>query len=226
MNIPESQRGGDDEQGCRQRSPRKITFAGIRLSEAAGGKSGGLVRRVVILLSVNRAKKVGRRAIFYLPGFAIRILITSSAIFDSAIFISAIFISALGAEAAVCGAGIVIGGNYAGASMSAAVIFQRFMSRMMKRFGWNGMGFASAEVGKNWLGLDLTLVQGGEIIGNGFFFIEANLAGVGADEPFVENAAGELLEFFFFQGAQHAGADFGGARNGFERDATLFALLP
>ena len=147
MNIPESQRGGDEEHGCRQSSPGKITFAGIS-SEAAGGKNRGwgLVRRVVILFCVSRAEKVGRRAIFDLPGFAILIVITSSAFFNSAFFISA-----LGAEAAVGGAEIVIGGNRAGASISVFVIFQRFMSRMTKRFGWSGSGLAGAEVGKNWL---------------------------------------------------------------------------
>ena len=75
------------------------------------------------------------------------------------------------------------------------------------------------------LGLNLALAQGGEIIGDGFFFVETDLAGVGADKAFVEDAAGELVEMLVLNGAEHAGADFGGGGDGVERDATLLALL-
>src|SRR5579863_934401 len=49
--------------------------------------------------------------------------------------------------------------------------------------------------------------------------------GVGADESFIEDAAGKLVEVFFFEGAEHAGADFCGVGNGIEFDAALFALF-
>jgi hypothetical protein len=57
------------------------------------------------------------------------------------------------------------------------------------------------------------------------FFVQPDLAGVGADETFVENASGELVEVFIFEGAQHAGADFGGVGDGLELDAAPLALL-
>jgi hypothetical protein len=44
--------------------------------------------------------------------------------------------------------------------------------------------------------LDLTFAQGGEVIGYGFFFVESDLAGEGADETFVEDAARKLVEVF------------------------------
>jgi hypothetical protein len=90
-----------------------------------------------------------------------------------------------------------------------------------------GSGFAGldAEVGRDGLGLNLALAQSGQIIGYGFFFIEADLAGVGADKTFVEDAAGKLVKVFFFDGAQHAGADFGGVGDSVELDAALLALF-
>jgi hypothetical protein len=75
------------------------------------------------------------------------------------------------------------------------------------------------------LGLNLALAQGGEIIGDGFFFVEADLAGVGADKTLVEDAAGKLIKVFFFDGAEHAGADFGGVGDSVEGDAPLLALF-
>lgn len=94
---------------------------------------------------------------------------------------------------------------------------------------WRGGGFLlagrSVEIGEDRLLLNLAFAQGCEIIGDGFFFIEADLAGVGADESFIEDAAGELIEVFVFEGAQHAGADFGGVGDGIEREAALLALL-
>jgi len=51
------------------------------------------------------------------------------------------------------------------------------------------------------------------------------VAGVGTNESFIEDAAGKLVEVFFFEGAEHAGADFCGVGNGVEFDAALFALF-
>jgi hypothetical protein len=59
--------------------------------------------------------------------------------------------------------------------------------------------------------LHLTLAQRGQVIVNGFIFIHANLAGVGADEPFIEYPSRQLIELFLLQRAQHAGADLRGA---------------
>ena len=82
-----------------------------------------------------------------------------------------------------------------------------------------------AEIRKNGLPLNLTLAQCGQIIGHGFFFVESDLAGVGADETLVEYAAGKLVKVFVFEGAQHAGADFGGVGDGVERNAALLTLF-
>ena len=65
----------------------------------------------------------------------------------------------------------------------------------------------------------------GQVVGYGFFFVESDLAGVGAHKTFVEDAAGELVEVLLFEGAQHAGADLGGVGDGIEPDASLLALL-
>ena len=64
-----------------------------------------------------------------------------------------------------------------------------------------------------------------EIVSYGFFFVESDLTGVGAHETFVEDAAGKLVEVLLFEGAEHAGADFGGAGDGVEPNALLLALL-
>src|SRR5580700_10669899 len=82
-----------------------------------------------------------------------------------------------------------------------------------------------AEVRRKGMRLKLVLAHGVEIGSYGFFFVESDLTGVGAHETFVEDAAGKLVEMFLFEGAQHAGADFGGAGDGIEPDALLLALL-
>jgi len=81
-----------------------------------------------------------------------------------------------------------------------------------------------AEIRRNGPRLEF-LAQGGEIVRYGFFFIEADLAGVGADESLVENAAGELVKVFVLEGTQHAGADFCGLGDGLEIEPALFALF-
>src|SRR5579863_6111480 len=93
--------------------------------------------------------------------------------------------------------------------------------------GYGGLAICGwgARIGEILLGRNLTAVQCGEIVGDGFLFVEADVAGVGADESFIEDAAGKLVEVFFFEGAEHAGADFCGVGNGIEFDAALFALF-
>jgi len=89
---------------------------------------------------------------------------------------------------------------------------------------------AIADIGRTGVGLnlilvDLTFAHGGQVVGYGFFFVEADLAGVSAHKAFVEDAAGELFEVLVFEGAQHAGADFRGVGDGIEPDTGLLALL-
>ena len=75
------------------------------------------------------------------------------------------------------------------------------------------------------LRVDLRLPKAGEIVGDGFFGVESQMLGVGADESFVEDAAGELIEVFLFDGAKHARADFGDVGNVVEREFFLLARL-
>ncbi len=88
--------------------------------------------------------------------------------------------------------------------------------------GSDGRG---SKIRQNGLGLSLTFGQGGEIVRDRFFFVEADLAGVGADEAFIKNAARKLVEVLVFERLQHAGADFRRVGDGLQRDAAQFALL-
>jgi len=49
-----------------------------------------------------------------------------------------------------------------------------------------------------------------QVVGDGLIFVQSYMTGVGSHETFVENAARQLVEVFFFQGLQHALSDFGG----------------
>src|SRR5208283_3542279 len=73
-------------------------------------------------------------------------------------------------------------------------------------------------------GVNLTLAQGSEIVGYRFFFVEAHVAGVGADKPLIEDAPGKLVKLFLLQRAQHASADFRGVGNGLKLNPALLAL--
>jgi hypothetical protein len=159
-------------------------------------------------------------------------------ILRAAIIIAAIIVAATLFAAAVFSVKVVAG---IGAAITAGQIVSRqIVSRRIGGWGnlvrkiaraWlrggnlAGLARGGAEIRENLLGLNLTLAQGGEIIGNRFFFVEADLAGVGAYETLIEDAAGKLLEVLILEGAQHAGADFGGLGHGIERDAPLLALL-
>src|SRR5271166_184138 len=82
-----------------------------------------------------------------------------------------------------------------------------------------------AEIRENGARLNLAFAQGGQIVGYRFLLVEPDVAGVGAYETFIENAAGKLVEVFLLEGAQHAGADFCAVGDGVEGNALLFALL-
>jgi hypothetical protein len=119
---------------------------------------------------------------------------------------------------------IVGGAIVAGGYLVARFAGERLAGAKVGRHDGSWLTVLGAKIRKNGLLLDLALAQSGEIVGYGFFFVESDLAGVGADEPFVEDAAGELIEVFVFEGAQHAGADLGGVGDGVELKSTLLAL--
>jgi hypothetical protein len=108
--------------------------------------------------------------------------------------------------------------------LAKIVVGTIFLGRLGRRgrAGFTGRG---AEIRQNGLLLNLSLAQGGQIVGHRFFFVESDLTGVSANETFVEDAAGKLIKMFVFEGAQHAGADFGAIGDGIEGDAPLLALL-
>src|SRR4029077_14132869 len=90
------------------------------------------------------------------------------------------------------------------------------------------LGLALVRLGSRWL-LDnrrcLVRVDRGDVVGHGLIFVDPDVASVRAHETFVEDAAGKLVEFLFFQGAQQTGADLGAERDVVERDAALLALF-
>lgn len=92
----------------------------------------------------------------------------------------------------------------------------------MLRFGrqFDGWRFISG------FGCWLIRARSSQIIRYSLLFINADAAGVSADETFIEDAAGKLLEMILFQRLQKPGADFGGLGDLVEVDAALFPLLP
>ena len=82
--------------------------------------------------------------------------------------------------------------------------------------------------GQHWCFLRGDLGQagsaGGHEIGDGLVFVNAQVAGIGADEPFVEDAAGKLVELLLLEGDEETGADLGGDRDVVQRDLALFPL--
>ncbi len=85
-------------------------------------------------------------------------------------------------------------------------------------------GSAIAEVREQILRLNLAFAKGAQVIGEGFVLVETDLAREGADKTLVEDAAGELVEVLVLDRAEHAGANLGGGRDGFEREAAQLAL--
>jgi hypothetical protein len=71
--------------------------------------------------------------------------------------------------------------------------------------------------------INLRLTQAGKVVGDCVFGIETKMLGVGADESFVEDSAGKLVEVFFFDGLQHASADLSDVGNVVERKFFAFA---
>lgn len=73
------------------------------------------------------------------------------------------------------------------------------------------------------MSVDLRPPQTGQIIVDSILVVQAKMLGVGANKSLVENAAGKLIEVFFFDGAQHAHADLGDVGNVIEREFSLLA---
>ena len=71
--------------------------------------------------------------------------------------------------------------------------------------------------------VDLRLAQASEVVRDGLFVVQSEMLGIGANESLVEDAAGELVEMFFFDGLEHARADLGDVRNVIEREFFLLA---
>ena len=136
-----------------------------------------------------------------------------------------LFLAAVFCGLAVVIAAIILGNVVARKIDGAKILGGRLDAAKITNAVRAGFAGRSAEIGENGLLPNLTLAQGGQIVSDGFFFVESDLAGVGAHETFVEDAAGKLVEVFVFQGAQHAGADLGGVGDGVERDAALLALF-
>ena len=90
----------------------------------------------------------------------------------------------------------------------------------------HGLDLACGDGGHDCLGIfgNWGTTSSGEVVGDGLFFIEAQVAGIGADETLIEDAAGEAVELLVFEGLQQAGADFGGRRHGVKRHALTLAL--
>ena len=73
--------------------------------------------------------------------------------------------------------------------------------------------------------VDLGLAQAGEVVVDRLLVVQAEMLGVGADEPFVEDAAGQLVKALFFNGLQHARPDLGDVGNVIEREILPLARL-
>jgi hypothetical protein len=152
-----------------------------------------------------------------------RRLIVLLAVVGAANFVAALIIPALFAATALGGRDVVT-------AFVVAIATWVIAGREDVVPGIGGRNRASfavrvSEIRENLLRLHLTLAQSGEVVGDGFFLVETDLAGIGPDEAFVEYAAGKLVKVFVFQGAEHARADFCGVRDGIQRESALLALL-
>ena len=75
----------------------------------------------------------------------------------------------------------------------------------------------------NFVGIDLRLPQASEVVSDGLFVVQSEMLGIGANESLVEYAAGKLVEMFFFDGLEHARADFGDVGDVIVRELFLLA---
>ena len=75
------------------------------------------------------------------------------------------------------------------------------------------------------MGIELGLAQGRQISGDRFFGVKSQHLRVGADEPLVEDAAGEHIELLLLDGLQHSRVDLCDVGNVIERKAAALALF-
>ncbi len=119
-------------------------------------------------------------------------------------------------------------------SSSAFLISTIFFAAFFCRTKWAGrltiimavLGCGATQIRQNRLLLHLILTQRGQIVRNRLIFVEANLSSVSPNKTLIKDAAGELVELFVFERAQHARADLSRIGDGVERDAAPLALLP
>ena len=98
--------------------------------------------------------------------------------------------------------------------VTAALLFAfRHPDRHGRQY-WRFLGRGLGQAGR----------AGGHEISNRLVFVEAQMAGVGADEPFVEDTAGKLVEVLFLEGNDEFGRDLGRNRDVVQRDLALFSL--
>jgi hypothetical protein len=71
------------------------------------------------------------------------------------------------------------------------------------------------------------VVSGGnQVVGNSYFFVDAQIFGVSADKTFVEDAARKQLEVLIFNGAKQASSNLCGSGDFVQRDASHLSLSP
>ena len=73
--------------------------------------------------------------------------------------------------------------------------------------------------------IDLSLTEASEVVVHRLFVIQAEVLGVGTNESFIKDAAGKLIEVFFFDGLEHARADLGDVGNLVEREFFFLARV-
>jgi hypothetical protein len=75
------------------------------------------------------------------------------------------------------------------------------------------------------LRIELRLAKRRQISGDGLLVVESQEFGIGADESLIEDATGEHIEVFLFDGLQHARADFSDVGDIIERKAATLAFF-
>jgi hypothetical protein len=75
------------------------------------------------------------------------------------------------------------------------------------------------------IGLGWIRARSRHVIGDSLVFIKTNVASVCANESFIEDTAGKLLELFLFQRTEQTSANLGVQRDVVEGDPPLFPLF-
>ena len=75
------------------------------------------------------------------------------------------------------------------------------------------------------LRIDLRLAESSQIVANRLLCVQSEMLGVSADESFVKDATGKVVEVFLFDSAKHARADLGDIGNIVQREFFLLARV-